>query len=246
MSLLIGLAFSVAVFFTSMLSGIFGMAGGLVLLWLLLLLFPATTAIAVHGVIQVVANGSRAWLSRHFIVWRIVAQVTCGVVAAAGLLLLVSYSPSTAVVSLLIGLMPILVWMPKRWFRFDAAKASHAVGCGVISGGLTIAAGLSGPLIDIFFVRSHMDRRQIVATKAMIQVASHGIKTLFYLGSALMLSAGQWSAILLAAPFAILGTHTGNRILVRLSDANFRAWTRWIVTAIGVFYFIQGVMLLAS
>lgn len=246
MSLFIGLAFSAAVFFTSMLSGIFGMAGGLVLLWLLLLMFPVTTAIAVHGIIQVVANGSRAWLSRQFIVWRIVAQVTCGVVAAAGLLLLVSYNPDTITVSLLIGLMPILVWMPRRWFRFNADKPSHAVGCGLISGGLTIAAGLAGPLMDIFFIRSQMDRRQIVATKAMVQVVAHGIKILFYLGSALMLSTGQWGIILLAAPFAILGTHTGKRILMRLSDANFRAWTRWIVTAIGAFYFTQGIVMIVS
>nr|WP_240458086.1 sulfite exporter TauE/SafE family protein [Halomonas socia] len=242
--MLVGAVFVAVVFLTSMLSGVFGMAGGLVLLWFLLLLFPATTAIAVHGVIQMTANGSRAWLSRHFIVWRIVALMTSGVVLAAAVLLWVNYSPDTATVSILIGLMPILVWMPKRWFRFDANKSSHAVGCGVVSGGLTIAAGLSGPLIDIFFVRSRMDRRQVVATKAMIQVVSHAIKILFYLGSALALSAGEWGIILIAAPFAMLGTNAGNRILARLTDANFRVWTRWIVTAIGAFYFIQGVVLI--
>ncbi|MGP9807753.1 TSUP family transporter [Halomonas sp. AOP12-C2-37] len=244
MTLAIGAAFICVVFFTSMLSGIFGMAGGLVLLWFLLLVFPAGTAMAVHGVIQLTANASRAWLSRRFIVWRIVALMTLGVLSAAGLLLLFSYSPNAATVSLLIGLMPILVWMPKRWFHLDANRASHAVCCGIASGGLTIAAGVSGPLIDIFFVRSHMDRRHVVATKAMIQVVAHSIKILFYLGSALALSAGEWSIILLAAPFAIFGTHTGNRILHRLTDANFRTWTRWIVTGIGVFYFLQGVFLL--
>ncbi|RUR33148.1 sulfite exporter TauE/SafE family protein [Vreelandella nanhaiensis] len=244
MSLLIGSAFVFIVFLTSMLSGIFGMAGGLVLLWFLLLLFPAGTAMAVHGVIQLTANGSRAWLSRRFIVWRIVAFMTLGVLSAAGLLLLFNYSPNAATVSILIGLMPILVWMPKRWFHLDANRKSHALCCGMASGGLTIAAGVSGPLIDIFFVRSQMDRRQVVATKAMIQVVAHSIKILFYLGAALSLSTGEWGMVLLAAPFAILGTQTGTRILHRLTDANFRTWTRWIVTGIGVFYFIQGIVLL--
>ncbi|MBP5979898.1 MAG: sulfite exporter TauE/SafE family protein [Halomonas sp.] len=245
MSLLIGSAFVFVVFLTSMLSGIFGMAGGLVLLWFLLLIFPASTAMAVHGVIQLTANGSRAWLSRRFIVWRIVAFMTLGVLSAAGLLLLFSYSPNAATVSILIGLMPILVWMPKRWFHLNANRKSHALLCGLASGGLTIAAGVSGPLIDIFFVRSHMDRRQVVATKAMIQVVAHSIKILFYLGAALSLSTGEWGMVLLAAPFAILGTQTGTRILHRLTDANFRTWTRWIVTGIGVFYFAQGVYLLS-
>lgn len=245
MTLVIGAALVSVVFFTSMLSGVFGMAGGLVLLWFLLLIFPAGTAMAVHGVIQLTANASRAWLSRRFIVWRIVAFMALGVLIAAGLLVLCSYSPNAATVSLLIGLMPILVWVPKRWFHLDANRASHALFCGIASGGLTIAAGVSGPLIDIFFVRSHMDRRQIVATKAMIQVVAHSIKIIFYLGAAMALSAGEWSVILIAAPFAIFGTHTGNRILHRLTDANFRTWTRWIVTGIGIFYFAQGVFLLS-
>ncbi|MCE8030441.1 sulfite exporter TauE/SafE family protein [Billgrantia desiderata] len=240
MALISGVLFVAVVFLTSALSGIFGMAGGLVLLWFLLLLFPATAAIAVHGVIQLTANASRAWLSRHFIEWRIVALMTCGVITAALGLLLVNYTPNTVTVSLLVGLMPILVWMPKAWFHFDAARTSHALGCGFVAGGLTIAVGLSGPLIDIFFIRTSMDRRQVVATKAMIQVISHGIKIVFYLGAALSLSQGEWTMILLAAPFAMLGTQAGNRILQRLTDANFRIWTRWIVTAIGGCYLIQG------
>nr|WP_298968237.1 sulfite exporter TauE/SafE family protein [uncultured Halomonas sp.] len=244
MSLWMGVALVSVVFFTSMLSGVFGMAGGLVLLWFLLLVFPAGTAMAVHGVIQLTANGSRAWLSRGYIVWRIVAFMALGVLSAAGLLLLFNYSPNAASVSLLIGLLPILVWLPKRWFHLNANRASHAFCCGIASGGLTIAAGVSGPLIDIFFVRSRMDRRQVVATKAMIQVVAHSIKIIFYLGAAMALSAGEWGIVLLAAPFAMLGTQAGNRILHRLTDANFRTWTRWIVTGIGIFYFAQGIFLL--
>lgn len=240
MSVAFGILFVAVVFLTSTLSGVFGMAGGLVLLWFLLLSFPATTAIAVHGVIQLTSNASRAWLSRYFIIWRIVAIMTTGVVLAALGLLMISYTPNVAIVSLLIGLMPIMVWMPKTWIHFDASRPGHALVCGFAAGGLTIAAGLAGPLIDIFFIRTALDRRAVVATKAMIQVVAHIIKILFYLGAALSLSRGEWTIILLAAPLAIIGTNAGNAILKRLTDANFRAWTRWIVTAIGAFYFLQG------
>ncbi|WP_447555078.1 TSUP family transporter [Vreelandella sp. EE22] len=243
MPLIVGLAFVGVVFLTSLLSGIFGMAGGLVLLWFLLLVFPAGSAMAVHGVIQLTANASRAWLSRRFINWRVVALMSVGVASAAGLLLVFNYSPDAATVSLLIGLMPVLVWMPRRWFALNANRTSHALACGFASGGLTIAAGVSGPLIDIFFVRSNMDRRQVVATKAMIQVVAHSIKILFYFGAALALSAGEWGIVLMAAPFALLGTRAGTFILHRLTDANFRTWTRWIVTGIGAFYLIQGIYL---
>ncbi|WP_148253470.1 sulfite exporter TauE/SafE family protein [Aidingimonas lacisalsi] len=240
MSVAITLGLWAVVFVTSALSGVFGMAGGLILLWCLLLVLPATSAIVVHGVIQLCANGSRAWFSRHFIDWRIVAVIASGGALAAMTLALIGYTPNTAIVSLLIGVMPILVWIPKAWFRFDAARPGHALACGVVAGGLTIAAGVSGPTIDLFFIRTHMDRRQVVATKAAVQVISHSIKIVFYWQAALILSVGQWSMVLLAVPFAILGTRSGNAVLRRLTDANFRYWTRWIVTAIGAFYFLQG------
>lgn len=244
MSLITAAGFFLVVFLTSALSGVFGMAGGLILLWFLLLALPATSAMVVHGVIQLCANASRAWFSRRYIDFRIVAIIASGGALAALGLALVNYTPNTAIVSLLIGLMPLLVWIPKAWFRFDAARPGHAFCCGVVAGGLTIAAGVSGPTIDIFFIRTHMDRRQIVATKAAVQVIAHSIKIVFYLGAALTLTATQWGAVLLAIPFAILGTRSGNVILHRLTDANFRYWTRWIVTAIGAFYFAQGLVLI--
>ena len=93
---------------TSALSGVFGMAGGLVLLWFLLLVLPATSAMVVHGVIQLCANASRAWFSRRYIAWRIVAIIASGGILAALGLALVDYTPNSAIVSLLIGSMPIL------------------------------------------------------------------------------------------------------------------------------------------
>lgn len=245
-SIPLSIAFFVVVFFTAALSGVFGMAGGLILLWFLLLVLPATSAIVVHGVIQLCSNASRAWFSRRYIDWRIVSIIASGGAVAALALALVNYSPNTTIVSLLIGLMPILVWIPKRWFHFDASRPGHAFGCGLIAGGLTIAAGVSGPTIDIFFIRTHMDRRQIVATKAAIQVISHAIKIIFYVTATLALTDSQWGVVLLAIPLAILGTRSGNAILRRLTDANFRYWTRWIVTVIGGFYFLQGLWLLLA
>ena len=64
---------ALSVFLTSTLSGVFGMAGGLVLLAILFTILPVATAIAVQGAIQIVANGSRAWFSREHIDWRVLA-----------------------------------------------------------------------------------------------------------------------------------------------------------------------------
>lgn len=246
MSPLILIFLAIATFCTSVLSGIFGMAGGMILLAALMALLPVATAIAVQGVIQLVANGSRAVFSRDFIEWRILGIILLGILAAAGVLLIVRYTPDLVTVCFAVGLMPILVWIPKSWLALDASKPLHAFLCGFFSAGLNLAVGVAGPTVDIFFIRTQMDRRTVIATKAAAQVLSHGAKIVFYGAMASAMAPGDWVIALIAAPFAILGTNVGYRILQRLSDENFRRWTRWIVTAIGLFYLARGVMALAG
>ncbi len=233
-------------FCTSVLSGIFGMAGGMILLAALMTLLPVATAIAVQGVVQLIANGSRAIFSREFIDWRILGAILMGLVAAATLLFIVRYTPDFVTVCIVVGLMPILVWIPKDWLALDASKPWHGFWCGFFGSGLNLAVGVAGPTIDIFFIRTQMDRRTVIATKAAAQVMSHGAKIIFYGAIASAMAPGDWIIALIAAPFAVLGTNVGYRILQRLSDENFRKWTRWIVTGIGLFYLSRGVWALAG
>jgi len=240
----IGAALLVSVFFTSMLSGIFGMAGGLVLLGLLLLILPVSTAIAVQGAIQLIANGSRAYFSREHIDWRVLSIMTLGLIVAAIALFILRYTPSLATVCIVIGVLPILLWIPQSWLALDASKPHHAFICGVLGGGINLAVGVAGPTIDMFFIRTPMDRRKIIATKAAAQVVNHAAKIAFYWSATASLTGLEWGAIALAAPFAILGTSAGHWVLQRLSDANFKSWTRLIVTAIGIYYLARGISLL--
>lgn len=244
MSAIVLVGMTVTVFLTSLLSGIFGMAGGLILLWALFLLMPVATAIAIHGIVQMVSTGSRAWLSREFVDLRILAILMAGLVLAATFFMLVEYRPSLAVVSIVIGLMPILVWLPVSRLTLDASKPLHALVGGLISGGLMIGVGVSGPVIDIFFIRTTIDRRKVIATKAAIQLVAHGTKVLFYWNATDGLTGPDWLAVAAAAPIAIAGANAGYSILLRMTDANFRAWTRWIITAIGAVYLSQGITVL--
>jgi uncharacterized membrane protein YfcA len=58
---------AVAAFATSTLSGMLGLAGGMTLLAVLLLFYEPLVAIPLHGVIQLVSNGSRAWIQRKHV-----------------------------------------------------------------------------------------------------------------------------------------------------------------------------------
>src|SRR4051812_24784176 len=62
---------SLAVVITSFISGILGMAGGMILMGLLLLMMPVPAAMMLHGITQMASNGWRAVLWREKIDWRI-------------------------------------------------------------------------------------------------------------------------------------------------------------------------------
>jgi len=226
-------------FVTATLSGIFGMAGGLMLMGALAFVLPVSAAFVTHGILQLVANGWRAVLHRKYIAWRIILNYAIASAVAGGVIALIAFAPSRPLLFLLLGLVPMLVWLPRHWIQLDAAKTPHALISGFLVTLVNLTAGVAGPLLDIFFVRTALTRHQIVATKAATQVFSHLAKILVY--GAPLLAAPKavmpplW-LFAVAIPVSMLGTAAGGWVLDRISDVDFKRWTAWIVTGIGLVY----------
>jgi uncharacterized membrane protein YfcA len=249
MTILAG-AFIVAMsFVTAAISGVFGMAGGLMLKGALALVLPVSATFVVHGLLQLVANGWRAILHRKFVSWKIVAVYALGAFTAAALIGLVVYEPTRATLYLLMGLVPGLVWLPQGWVKVDASRPGQAYVCGLSVTGMNLTAGVAGPLLDVFFVRTALTRHEIVATKAATQVFSHLMKVVVY-GAPLVAAGGKgippWWVFALAIPLSMLGTAAGGVLLNRLSDVDFKRYLRLILTVIGAVYLVQAVRLYIS
>ncbi len=247
---LISAAFVVCMaFLTATLSGVFGMAGGLVLMGALAFVLPVQAAFVTHGLLQLVANGWRAILHRSHVRWDIVGWYALASAVAAGVVWLLTFTPSKPLLFLLLGLVPFLTWLPQRWISLDAARPAQAFVSGLTVTGLNLTAGVAGPLLDIFFVRTELTRHAIVATKAATQVFAHLSKILVY-GAPLLAGAEVgmppvW-VFVLAVPLSMLGTVAGGAILNRITDVDFKRWTRWIVTAVGVSYLVRAAQLFAA
>jgi len=223
---------------TSFISGIFGMAGGIILMAVLVALVSVAMAMIIHGAIQMFANGYRAFLLRDAIDWRVIGLYCIGAAAGVAALFFVSWTPDKRALYLLLGLTPMLVWLPKERLHLDIKRREHAVFAGFIVQGLNTLAGVAGPLLDLFFVQTDMTRQQIVATKSISQALSHFIKIGFW--SVPVVTAAGWGALppwwLIAAaiPLSMLGTTLGKQVLERMNDQGFRKWIKGLVTAIGV------------
>ena len=244
MPIAIALIILVATFVTSFISGIFGMAGGLILMGILIAVVAVPTAMITHGAIMMVANGWRAYLLKDDIVWPVFWRYMIGAVFGIGVLFAIVWRPDKTAIYLILALIPIIVWIPKRWFHLDIRARGQAEFSGFIVQAMNTLAGVAGPLLDIFFVNTDMTRQQIVATKSITQSVSHIIKVFFWTGPILTTTGltqeptfpPVW-LLIIAAPMAMAGTFVGKGILVRMTDANFQVWVKWLVTIIGVIYF---------
>lgn len=230
---------------TSFVSGILGMAGGMILMGILLAMMPVPAAMMLHGITQLASNAGRAFLWREAIDWRVFRQYLYGALAAvaffAGLALVVS-KPIALIV---MGFTPFVTLVLPESLHLNVERRGHSFACGVVCSVLSLTAGVSGPILDVFFVRSKLGRRAVVATKAMTQSASHLLK-IVYFGGVVVVEGGAvapWLGAMMAV-LAIVGTALSRRVLERMNDESFRFWTRSTVMSLGGFYLISGVVML--
>jgi uncharacterized protein len=247
--LTVGIALS-AVFAASAISGLLGMAGGSLLMAVLTLILPVSAALALHGAAQLASNLARAGFNARHVRYRTVGWFGLGSLIAMGVLSFVAFQPSKAAVFIGIGLLPILVWLPPRLIPLDAARPAHAVAGGILATVMALSVGVSGPVSELFLVRSSLNRHEVIGTKAAFQVFSHLAKLIFYGAALFALDAeGEGLGIALvvgAVVTAVLGAALGRRFLDVISEDHFRRWRRWIFTALGAGFLIQGLRLLAG
>ena len=232
---------------TSFISGILGMAGGLILMGVLLALMPVPAAMMLHGITQLASNGWRAFLWRSHVDWRVFRGYLYGSIAITALFAVFQFVVSKPVALIVMGLTPFLALLLPESLHLNVERKGHATACGVVCSVLNLTAGVSGPILDVFFVRSKMTRHAVVATKATTQSLSHLMK-IAYFGGILTVGRGQvepWLGAIMVA-LAFVGTTLSTRVLEKMDDASFRTWTRRVVMTIGVFYLASGVLLLVE
>lgn len=247
-------AIGAVAFLTSAISGVFGMSGGMILMGFLAWVLPVGAAMMLHGATQATANGYRAVLNRRDIEWHIFGRYVVGCVLGLALLSAIAYVPDKVTIYFLLGAVPFAAAaVPERW-ALDATKRGAAEICGFLVTLLNLTAGVAGPLLDVFFVRTMLTRHQVVATKAVTQTLSHLLK-LVYFGLIVRAVAVEptgaeevlglpWWIYVLVVPASMAGTTAGKWMLDRMTDGHFRLWSRRITLAIGAVLLWRGLALL--
>lgn len=167
---------------TSIISATVGMAGGTVLLSILLLFFTPSISIPLHAANQFVSNFRRCWLLRENIRWNFFASYAIG--ATIGNTFSAWLLKSTMTLehsSLLIAIMIIYtVFKPKRLPSFTPHTRGFFF-VGLFLGFLGMFIGATGLILGTCFVRDDMTKEDIMANQAVIQTYSHLLKVFGFL-----------------------------------------------------------------
>jgi len=199
-----------------------------------------------HGISQLASNGWRALMLRREIDWRVIRGYSAGAALALAGFMLLQLVVAKPVALIAMGLTPFVAMVLPERLHLNVERPWHPMACGFICLAFNLTAGIAGPLLDIFFVRSKMTRQAVVATKAATQALSHVVKVGYF--GAIATAASESVTPGLVATMVVLafvGTTLSRQVLERITDAAFRQWTRWTVMSLGVLYLVGGLRLAA-
>ena len=232
-----------AIISTSFISGLFGMAGGMILVGVLLVYFDVATGMVIFSIIQFVANGWRAVLWWRFVLWRIFFVYVIGAVLAFAVMRYVAIIPSKAAVYLGLGILPFAIELLPARARPNIEWRGVPFFTGVATTVIQLLTGVGGLFLDIFFQKSMLDRKTTLATKAVVQTASHILRLVYFVSLTGFGTGLAALPVLAAIALAVGGTMLAPYVIERMTDHSFRQWTRFVIYTICIVYLLRAAWL---
>ncbi len=221
MSLVFIILMGCLVFSTAIISGVVGMAGGMVLLASMTFFFPLQTIIPLHGIIQLSSNLSRCFFLRRDINKEILSYFLMGApLGTMGAYFLIDSIENKDIFFLLIvALIFYTLFKPKKLPPIHIPRIGFFP-LGTLIGFAAPLVGATGPILAPFFLRDDLTKEEIVATKAAAQMFTHLLKVPLFI--ALAFPYGEYSLLLgIMILMAVLGTKCGVYLLGKVSQEIF-------------------------
>ncbi len=209
--------------FTSALSGMMGMAGGVLMLAVIVSLVDTAYVVPLHAVVQLVSSSTRLGVYCRYIRWDIVKVFALGLLpgTVAGIFLFNLLPKDVTKLTMGIFILVFTFWPQTRW-ESRRGYSGVFMPLGFISGALGVVIGTSGPLNAPFFIRQGMEKKELIGTRAACHALSHLLKIPFFGFIGInVFGNGNYRLIIILALATIVGTVLGRRMLTRIDERKF-------------------------
>lgn len=233
------LVLGLAALVTAALSAVIGMAGGIILLAIMLLFLPVELVIPIHAAVQLISNSTRVVMFIRHVQWKVWALFSLPAIIGilVGRQLFAAIDPEYLRYLIAVFIL-IATYLPKpkgdkAWPHWPFLIA------GTIAGTLGMLVGAVGPIIAPFFIHTKLLKEKMIATKAVCQATVHVLKLVAF--GTLGFSFGEQGTLILSLGAAVIvGTYMGKRLLRHVSEPLFIRLVKVALTLIAVKLLVWG------
>lgn len=217
----------------SVISAIFGLAGGTLIFALLSWGLGAKQAIPLHSSVQIIGNLARFSAFWHFIQWRVVGWFSILLLPGAWLGGLFYEYFDPILLEFLVGsFILISIGIPEG--KIGSSKPWVLVIMGLLSSFLGMIVAVTGPFIASFFVINNIGKEELIATKSICQALTQIAKTTVFFFS-VGFNFGNFKWLLLSLCIAtIIGTYLGRWLITKISSRRFNQMNRLLLAMIAL------------
>ena len=209
----------------------FSLGGGTLMVAVLALVFPPAVVVPVHGCVQLGSNAGRALVQRKHIQWHLIVWISLG--AIIGIVVGGQFTTllPEQVFTIAIGVFVLVTtWLPQPKIVGEN-RLVQFVGGAVISA-ISMVVGATGPLVATF-IKGLADRRQLVATHAMLMTVQNTFKVVTF--TALGFAFASYLPLIVGMVLTgFVGTAIGSRLLVKVPERIFRIGFKIVLTVVAL------------
>jgi len=212
---------------TAAVSAVLGMAGGIMLLAVLLLFLDPAIAIPVHAIAQLASNASRSLVHLRAVRRDLLLPYLILLLPAGMLSLPLTQHADPDALRAAIGVFVLVATWRREWLLLGFDPQRIPTGprftlVGGVSGLLGPLVGATGPFIAPFFLGLGLTRFELIGTTAACQAAGHLAKIALF-GSGGFDFGAQAPLYLGMILAVVLGTSLGTKLLERIPEERFPA-----------------------
>ena len=235
----------IAPLITSSISAVIGMGGGIILLGIMAILIPeGYMVIALHGIIQMVSNGTRTFVFRQHLKKNLISEYLFGALIGLGLSVIIVYAlmqyyEVDSANQIKFDYLKPIIGLYILWYLYlkGAKKEQNNklfIIVGFISGLVSIFIGAVGPLIAPFFLRKDLTKENVIANKAACQIITHIGKIPIFMYFFNVNYIEQYTILLPLIISVYIGTNVGKKLLGSISEKTFKIFFKVCLTIIAI------------
>lgn len=223
---------------TSIVAGVIGFGGGMLLIAILPVFLPPSLLIPIHGITQLASNSSRMLFSFTHVKWSLLPKFFIGSLVGTLLFGYITYNMPTTYLPLAIGLYILInLWSPD-FSKFMRRFESYYV-VGFLQTGLGLIVGATGPLSLSILTKQLQSKDEIIATSSLFMTISHLAKIPVFLaiGAALLTHLNLIGSMVLGS---VVGSYVGTKLRLK-ADNDKLVWLIKILLTLLAIHMIANV-----